>query len=392
MLLFFLIAAADMRLESQLKTPSGLIERSSSKKDEREFSVKLTREDGSIEWLELPAEKNFSTDERVLRNSFAGSNESVMTESFGRKNLIGIAPRIFESEGSADEDSCEAIARINFPTPLSSFADLLISNLKCANKIPQTETATLNVLGKENKSWTICDANQASCLWNSEFLKQPEATVQASVLGFLWTAQKELALLHLNPEMKSLTAKSWAAYSDKSTYDATKRTLFYGAGNFLDGRDGFVVVHEWAHALIDDLNPGLWGAEALVIHEAVADFMAAETFDSPCFAPYDAREVPNRKCVRNLVNNKKYPEDLHGEPHEDSLFLSGALWEARNILPPGTTVEPILETIIRLPKNPSLQMFWKKFTEVYTRLKTERPNLGEHLTELSEIESRRLND
>jgi hypothetical protein len=370
--------------DSQLLTPSGSLERFVSDADERDFSVRLTRPDGKIEWLETTPVKVFSLPEKIYRKKISENEEAVVLESFDEKQILGISRRVFDF--SRRTFDCEATAEIGFPSPLSEPVSLLLNKLRCADKTPTTETENLRVIGKENHSWVNCDPHQRNCVWNQNPSNEPEAAAQTSAFSFLWTAQKSFEHFSLRPKMRSLIAKSWSSSANQSSYNAELRSLFYGEGKRLDALDGFVVVHEWGHSVIDDLNPRLYGYESRVLHEALADFIASVVFDSPCIAPYDAEEVPNRKCVRDLTEEKSYLRDMRGDnAHLDSLILSGALVEAKSALGSGLSLETSLEALMRLPKDIQLRMYWSKFKQVYSRLLLERTNLIDHRAELDTI-------
>src|SRR5690606_14825187 len=123
-----------------------------------------------------------------------------------------------------------------------------------------------------------------------------------------------------------------------------------------------------AHALIDQINRGLWSSDAPIIHEALADFWSSSVFNNPCYGPYDAQEFEDRKCVRDLSTQPVFPKDMTWtNPHKDSLILSSSLWEAKDIL--GARFgDIILETVIRLPKKAELLIFWPKMLNIFSRL------------------------
>ncbi len=388
--LWAITALTQTSVESSLHSKSGLIERRFDAKDSRIFEVNLTRADGSKEVLEGLPIRLFSSDEKIYRKAYSATHDAIYSESFGETTIAGYSRRVFHNSSQPAQKFCDAIAHIYFPTPISEQTSLLISNLNCKDDLPLTETKRYRVKGRDDQSWVSCDGETIPCIWNYNHQTQSEAAVQTSVLGFIWTAYEELKYHSLEPSIRGLTLKSWASRSDRSSYDARSRGVYYGAGNYLDGLDGFIVVHEWAHALTDDLNPGLYGYESEVIHEAISDFVAAQVFNDPCFAPYDVKEHSNARCERDLKNQKKLPQDFKGEsPHDDSLILSGALWETHEVLEPGLVFELTLETLIRIDKDPRLTDFWKKFLQVYDRLLLERKDLKDQRQKLNEIGHRR---
>jgi len=391
--LFFLIAATSPDvLESKLQTPSGLIERFKSSDDESRFSVKLTSSDEKkpdekkVEWLETPPTQNQSLriPGKIIREVSGRGEMVIFQRSDGSKAELGFSARQF------DLFNCSAHSRVQFPTPLDNYSEFDLANMKCDEadqnqKTPITEFQSIKVVGEKDQSWVKCHSFNEKCEWDSIYDSEPQASIQTSTTTFLWKANQMLSDFKLNAFLPDVLTKAQAWTSDRSMYDANLKTLYFGMGKFPDGRDGFVVIHEWTHSLIDTMNPKIWGYQGGVMHEAVADFVASNYFGEPCFAPYDAQEVPNRKCLRDLQTLKIYPQDMHwDDKHYDSIVLSGALWEARSKLDK-IAVEVVLETLIRLPKNPTLTQFWTKLMKVYSRILAERSDLKDYQSDVREI-------
>ncbi|MFH1236664.1 MAG: FG-GAP-like repeat-containing protein [Parcubacteria group bacterium] len=79
-----------------------------------------------------------------------------------------------------------------------------------------------------------------------------------------------------------------------------------------------IVYHEYAHLINEKIDSGMPGD----MHEALADYWASTITNDDCvgYGPFPY-------CIRNLVNTARYPMYLTGEPHNDSLAFSGALWD-----------------------------------------------------------------
>jgi len=168
--------------------------------------------------------------------------------------------------------------------------------------------------------------------------------------------------------LPTLRVNPWASQTNNSQYDAQTKTIYLGLGSIPDSHDGFIIVHEWAHFLMDEINPGLWGYDAEVFHEAIADFLATDLWNSSCFAPYDAQEVEERQCLRNVKNTLKYPDDMiWSDVHSDSRVFSGALWEGVRGFSKEVRWGVLLETLISLPKNFEAQEFWDMFLSALAR-------------------------
>jgi len=372
--LFFSFVVSDLERESQLQTPTGTLERWTNPQDEREFGVRLTREDGTWFWLENPVAHAPRDLSKVIRrntqNIWTGESsqlqEVILVRPDGTEKTLGYADRRFDKE-------CSALTQVKTPTALESLAvPVLLRPVLCSEKnLPIAATKNFSVVGKNLMNWVHCTSPAAGiipqfCIWNPD---GDEGRVQLAATYFLNRIRSDLGFNRLHPLTAPLEVHSWASESNRSVYDAETRILSLGQGKFLDGLDGFVVVHEWSHSLIDDLNKGFYGYEARFIHEAVADYVAAQLFKSPCFAPYDAQEVLARRCIRNLANDRKYPTDMTGEnAHEDSQILSGALWDLQKKISRGVVLEGLFETLMRVPKEAKATAFWTKLEDVFERL------------------------
>lgn len=341
-----------LMLEARLESPRGYFERFVDSKDERIFQVNLRTPDGEL----LVLEDHHAHPPSPYRNSL------------GKIQAFAPAPRFIHKSSSLQ------IAGVHSPTPLDSI-DYFFYPSPTAFKI----------FGKYNRSWLSCALQWGPiCLLAPAWPIKMEANVELSVGVFLQMISTKFKELNLNAHMPLINAYSWASDHNQSFYDRFAGYLYFGGGNYPDGLDGFVVIHEWAHALIDSLNPGLAGFDAALIHEGIADYIASDFFDSPCFAPYDALEVSNRVCVRNILNQNRMPDDLSAaDKHYSSLIVSGALWELRDYYSSSKILNLLLEALIRSPKMPNLRTFWNLLDRVHQDLE------GQSSTPLFEVGRRR---
>ena len=119
---------------------------------------------------------------------------------------------------------------------------------------------------------------------------------------------------------------------------------------FVDiAEDGEVVVHEYGHAVLDNVIPTLWSDESGGLHEGFADYLAGTLLDQYnvsaqklCLAEWFATDF-SAPCLRRLDSTKHYPEDLQNQPHADGEIWSASLWQIRNALGATTADRVILE-------------------------------------------------
>jgi len=121
--------------------------------------------------------------------------------------------------------------------------------------------------------------------------------------------------------------------------------LHFGDGNTVQGcptdagEDGDIAVHEYGHAIQDDVVPG-WGLssnallaeQARSMGEGFADYLAAATLGDPCIGGWG---LFAGQCLRDVTELKVYPADFEScpdlangteEEHCGGKIWSSALW------------------------------------------------------------------
>jgi hypothetical protein len=111
---------------------------------------------------------------------------------------------------------------------------------------------------------------------------------------------------------------------------------YYGSGgqysNF--GMFSDVIYHEYTHGVTHGIYPpGMlpYIGESGALNEAWSDYIACTVNGDPYMGEYISGNLFN-SYFRNLENNLIFPADWYGEVHEDSRFVSAALWEIRAAL------------------------------------------------------------
>ena len=116
-------------------------------------------------------------------------------------------------------------------------------------------------------------------------------------------------------------------------YDDSEGSINFGDAGVDVAEDAEVIIHEYGHAILDRQVPNINRGEGGAIHEGFSDFLAASFFsavsdgfsDSIVFewAGSDDPEI----ATRSVNGNKRYPQNVMGEPHADGQIWSAALWE-----------------------------------------------------------------
>jgi Zn-dependent metalloprotease len=130
--------------------------------------------------------------------------------------------------------------------------------------------------------------------------------------------------------------------ADNSFYSPSNLEISFGIGGVDDAEDAEVILHEYGHSIQDNQVPGFGSSlEGGSMGEGFGDYWAASVnaqfsggFQDVCLAEWDATSYSssNPPCLRRLDSTKHYPEDLHGEVHDDGEIWSAALWQIRGTI------------------------------------------------------------
>jgi subtilisin-like proprotein convertase family protein/Zn-dependent metalloprotease len=126
---------------------------------------------------------------------------------------------------------------------------------------------------------------------------------------------------------------------DNSDYSPSEDRIRYGDGGVDDSDDGEIVVHEYGHALHEDIVPGfVYAGESGAISEGFGDYLSVIQGNNALCGEWDATAYnPGPPpFLRRADNTRHYPEDFVGEVHDDGEIINGAWWDLRQLV--GATV------------------------------------------------------
>ncbi|MEQ1787345.1 MAG: M36 family metallopeptidase, partial [Acidimicrobiales bacterium] len=117
---------------------------------------------------------------------------------------------------------------------------------------------------------------------------------------------------------------------DNAYFSPTDQMIFMGTGTnggINEGEDASGVLHEYGHALLDDMKPRLKGGDTRAYDEGFGDLFAYLTTlelrnGDECLFLWTDEE-----CLRRLDTNLVYPTDLEGEIHHDGQIYTGAIYD-----------------------------------------------------------------
>lgn len=182
---------------------------------------------------------------------------------------------------------------------------------------------------------SITRANEASLIFNFSPDVADGNFHEANVYWHLDTIQDyfQTTLGITNANNRRTTAAAHEGEDDNSSYSPGTLGIRYGDGGVDDSEDGEVILHEYGHAVHDNIS-GIGGGEAGAISEGFGDYLAASFGQNPLVAEWDATSYnpgppPN---LRRTDGNLTYPDDLTGEVHADGEIISAAWWELNTLL------------------------------------------------------------
>lgn len=171
------------------------------------------------------------------------------------------------------------------------------------------------------------------------------------------------------------------SYFIPSSTEAGKGTLYFGEGGTDDAEDADLLVHEYAHAIIEWIAPGTFGGafagEARAVGEGIGDYWAfsahvaarrASGRDPYCFADWDARcweDAPSESCgyaegtncLRRLDSTKTMADyetsETSGVEHRNGAIWASALREIHEKLGRTVTDTLVVESLFGAPPRPT---------------------------------------
>ncbi len=133
-------------------------------------------------------------------------------------------------------------------------------------------------------------------------------------------------------------------------YNDSEGSINFGDAGVDVAEDAEVIIHEYGHAILDRQVPNINKGEGGAIHEGFSDFLAASFFSAVSDGFSDsivfewAGSGDPEIYTRPVTGNKRYPEDIVGEPHTDGEIWSAALWEIFEAIGRDASIRLIVES------------------------------------------------
>ena len=133
-------------------------------------------------------------------------------------------------------------------------------------------------------------------------------------------------------------------------YDDSDGSIGFGDAGADVAEDAEVIVHEYGHAILDRQVPDIYKGEGGAIHEGFSDFLAASFFSAVSDGFSDtivfewAGSEDPEVATRPVNGNKRYPEDIEGNPHADGQIWSAALWKIFEAIGRDASIRLVVES------------------------------------------------
>ncbi len=150
----------------------------------------------------------------------------------------------------------------------------------------------------------------------------------------------------LNARARVTNCYAHQGEDDNSDYSPSLDRIRYGDGGVDDSDDGEIVVHEYGHAVHNDIVPGfVYSGETGAISEGFGDYFGAAMGNNALVGEWDATSynAGPPPFLRRCDNTKHYPEDIDGEVHDDGEIISAAWWDLRNLVGPTVGDKLVIE-------------------------------------------------
>lgn len=153
------------------------------------------------------------------------------------------------------------------------------------------------------------------------------SATQAEIDTYIFAHQVRDWSLQVAPEVgmatDALTAIVNSNQNCNAYYDGNINFFEAGQGCNNTGQIADVIYHEWGHGFHYYSVQNIYSIDGSVsegVGDAVASFMTLD----PTIAPYF---MTNGAGIRDVSEDRVYPQDVVGEVHEDGLIFVGAVWD-----------------------------------------------------------------
>ncbi|MFC1850193.1 proprotein convertase P-domain-containing protein, partial [candidate division CSSED10-310 bacterium] len=153
-----------------------------------------------------------------------------------------------------------------------------------------------------------------------------------------------------------LDADAHGTTDDNSWFSPSTQSITFGDGGVADAEDADIICHEYGHAVVNDIKPGLvYSGESGAINEGTADYFACTLAGDPNVGEWDSTAYSSAGYLRTADNSLHYPEDLQGQVHADGQIWSGTMWDIYETVGKTVADKIITQCLYYLTNNSSFE-------------------------------------
>ncbi len=187
--------------------------------------------------------------------------------------------------------------------------------------------------------------------YSADLAKSPFHAVNAywHIDTFQNYLQNTLGIFDANNRSTRIFAHALEA--DNSMYSPVTDDIRFGDGGVDDAEDGEIVLHEYGHAIHENIVPDFTNSgETGAISEAFGDYVAATFGANALVGEWDATSYnPGPPpYLRRTDSTKIYPDDMVGEIHTDGEIISSVWWKLWNQLGKQVTDKLVVESFFHI--------------------------------------------
>ncbi len=199
------------------------------------------------------------------------------------------------------------------------------------------------VIRPGRQSLTAVQGQELVIRWNDDNSHIAERMVQyhvTKVRSFVRTLDPQST--KLDPLDKQVVVNVNLNQECNAFWSPANKTLNFFLESATCGNTGTiadVIYHEFGHAVNTYLYNAVSGSDLRngTIGEATSDILANLLIDDPRIGVGFMKSGPNDGIIRNSLNDRRYPQNVVNEIHDDGMILTGAVWKVRQAIGIETT-------------------------------------------------------
>lgn len=142
-----------------------------------------------------------------------------------------------------------------------------------------------------------------------------------------------------------------------ASYNSLNGVISFGTRGVDFAEDADVVIHEYGHAVHDDVQGGIGNGENGAMSEGYGDWLAAVHSNDAIVGEWVGVTLGSGggfPAVRRVDGMKHYPEDKTGEVHDDGEIWAAALWEIGLMIGPDAVTQLVIEAMSTMAPSTSM--------------------------------------